>query len=467
MSQITNRSLNRLSALLALCALAGAVWMLYQQRIGREGLDQSAEYERFSEIVETASQSVVALEVEQKSGHPDYYFQNAGSGFVLDSQGNILTNEHVVHGANNIRVTLADKRQFYAKLVAGDPRTDLAVVKVEAGELKPLPPAEPGKAAVGQVVIALGNPLGTGADGGAVATFGLISKLNQSLQAGIDPVNDRYYDNLIQTSAIILPGNSGGPLINTQGQVVGVNTAMATSRDEKRSFGFAIAMDERTLAKIASLKEGKGLSHAFLGVTTTAIPESVQNQLGLEDASGAMVEMVLPGSPAQQEGLRRGDVIRSVDGERIYRPEELIHQINQRQPGQVLNIEMVRFVEDRPEKRTVAVQLVSRTLADLEGYQEEVRLPSLFAWGLELKELTLWRKTKLGLEVREGGVLVYDVERGSEAEREGIRPGEVITAVGQNKVDNLREFAIVAGEYEQMPRLEILEVEPELDFGDL
>lgn len=464
MSQITNRSLNRLSVVLAFCALAAAVLLLYQQRMRREGQDQSAAYERFSEIVETASQSVVALDAEQESGVRNLVYQNIGSGFILDGQGHILTNEHVVHEAKSIRVTLADRRQFYAKLVAGDPRTDLAVVKVEAGELKPLPAAEPGKLAVGQLVIALGNPLGTGSDGGAVATFGLISKLNQSLQAGIDPVSDRYYDNLIQTNAITLPGNSGGPLINTQGQVIGVNTAMATSRNQKQSFGFAIALDERTLAKIASLKDGKGLAHAFLGVTTTAIPESVQNQLGLADASGAMVEMVLPGSPAQQEGLRRGDVIVGLGGERIYRPGELMQRINQRQPGEVVQVEIIRSVENEPEKREVAIPLVSRTVRDLEGYQEEARLPSLVAWGLELKDLTAWRKAKLGLEVREGGILVYEVEAGSEAEREGIRPGAVIRAVGQNKVDNLREFAIVAKDSEQLPRLVIRQPEP--DFGD-
>lgn len=464
MSQITNRTLNRLSVVLAFCALAAAVLLLYQQRMRREGLDQSEAYERFSEIVETASQSVVALDAEQESGVRNVVFQNIGSGFILDGQGHILTNEHVVHEAKSIRVTLADRRKLYAKLVGGDPRTDLAVLKVEAGELKPLPPAEPGKLAVGQIVIALGNPLGTGADGRAVATFGRISRLNQSLQGGIDLANDRYYDNLIQTNAITLPGNSGGPLINTQGQVIGVNTAMATSRDEKRSFGFAIALDERTLAKIAALKEGQEPAHAFLGVSTVDIPAAVQSRLGLEDASGALVDMVLLGSPAQQEGLRRGDVIVRLGGERIYSPGELMQRINQRQPGEVVQVEIIRSVENEPEKREVAIPLVSRTVRDLEGYQEEARLPSLLAWGLELKDLTAWRKSKLGLEVREGGVLVYEVEAGSEAEREGIRPGAVITAVGQNKVDNLREFAIVAKDSEQLPRLVIRQPEP--DFGD-
>jgi serine protease Do len=452
---------------MVVCALAAVFITFRQHQITREMLDQTAEYERFNEIVERASQSVVALDVDQKSNHPNYSFRNSGSGFVLDRDGIILTNEHVVHDAIQIRVTLGDKRNFYAEVMASDPRTDLAIVKIDAEDLQPLTFADPDKVAVGQIIIALGNPLGTGEDGHSVATFGIINKLNQPLHAEIDVANDRYYDNLIQTNAITLPGNSGGPLINTKGQVIGINTAMATSRDQKRSFGFAIALDQRTQEKIVSLKQGNELDHAFLGVSTIDVTEEIQNQLELRDASGALVDIVLLGSPAQYGGLSRGDVILSVDEERIHSSGGLIGYVNTLRTGQIVQIELIRLVLNKPEKMIVPVQLTSRTKTDLEGYQKESQSSSLFAWGMELKPLTAWRKMKLRLDFRQHGVLIYDVEPQSPAYYEDIKPGDVIIAIEDNKVDNLKDFAIVAKKYSEMPRLVILPPEPTLDFGDL
>jgi len=410
-------------------------------------------YEDHSEIIQKASKAVVAIETETLK--QIIQAENAGSGFMIDPAGLVLTNEHVVHDAKVIRVTLADRRKFVAEIVAADTRSDLAVLKIEAENLPTLPLAPAEDLAPGQVVIALGNPYGTGADGISVSQIGRISRLEQT-SSDLDPTNDRFYDNLIQTTAVIYPGNSGGPLIDKYGYAVGLNTAMGTSLSSDAQFGFAIAFDRKIRMILEQLKAGGTIYHAFLGVHPTELDENTRKTLNLKDISGALVSAVFPGSPAQQAGIHIGDVVRAVDDRNIYNPNDLISYISSSQPGNVVEVSLLRKVDGAKRELVLKVRLEDRTREDIEGYAQEARLSSSLKWGMAVKDLIPWRRRKLNLSPTQPGVLVYSVEPGSAADQQNIRPGTIITAIGYNKVDNLRDFDRVAGNYTNLPGVKIL-----------
>ena len=410
-------------------------------------------YEDYSEIIQKASKAVVAIETETLK--QIIQAENAGSGFLIDPAGLVLTNEHVVHDAKVIRVTLSDRRKFVAKIVAADTRSDLAVLKIEAENLPTLPLVPAEDLAPGQVVIALGNPYGTGADGISVSQMGRISRLQQT-SSDLDPTNDRFYDNLIQTTAVIYPGNSGGPLIDKYGYAVGINTAMGTSLSSDAQFGFAIAFDRKIRSILEQLKAGGAIFHAFLGVHPTELDENARNTLNLKDISGALVSAVFPGSPAQQAGILLGDVIRAVDDQNIYNPNDLISYINSSHPGIIVEVSLLRKGYPKTQELTLPVRLEERTLEDLEGYTQEGQMTSSAKWGMAVKDLIPWRRRKLNLPPAQPGVLVYSVEPDSAADQQNIRPGTIITAIGYNKVDNLRDFDIAARKHPNLPRVEIL-----------
>ncbi|MFC1782157.1 S1C family serine protease, partial [Planctomycetota bacterium] len=311
------------------------VWHL----LPRLGLnDQTVLQSQFGAVVPIVAPAVVAIESERVRGSGSIQ-QSIGSGFIIDPDGFILTNEHVINDADNISVVLADKRKFIAQLVADDPRSDVAVIKIDADSL-PLPAlafAPPGQLYPGQVVITLGNPFGAGADGEAVATYGRINRLNQKPNIPLDPEHDRFYDNLIMSTAATRPGSSGGPLINTQGQVIGITTAMGTVLESDEQFGFAIAFDSQVLWTIEQLIAGKPVQHAFIGIRPiNSVPE-VSSRLGINDISGALVRSVLLDTPAQKADIRPDDLIRSIDGQRVSNELDFISRINRCHPGQTIN----------------------------------------------------------------------------------------------------------------------------------
>ena len=435
---------------------AGYFWYewYYCRQHGEEILWQV----KLGPVAKQAAQSVVAISTDQRANEPGVNLRSAGSGFVVDAQkGFILTNEHVIHGADQITVALFDQRKYVARVVGADARGDIAVLKIEADKLVALPLAPPGKLAPGQMVVALGNPLGTGSDGRAVATFGVINRLNQKLSAFEDPSLNRFYNNLIQTNAQILPGSSGGPLINEKGDAVGINTAMATAVRSGQQFGFAIALDQPTLARVADLQNGASPQYAFLGVNVAEIDPGTLKKVALKEISGAMVDPVLLGGPAQEAGIRNGDVLRAINGERIHSPDDLIAFVNQLTPGATIQVEVLRSVRGQPRDLTIPVTLINRSLADLNGFSQESRQESVHVWGLEVKPLIPWRRQQLGLEPSRRGVLVYNVDSESFAERQGYRPGMVISRVGEYPVDDLEEFIRAAARYQNAPRLEVLD----------
>ena len=468
MAQTNNRHVRVLVLLLTLCATVALAWYASRQwRAFNISAGESWQKE-FAPIIAGAAKSVVAIETEQRTV-VGLTIKNAGSGFIIDSAGYILTNEHVVHEAESIRITLGDKRRFVAQLVGGDARTDLAVLKIDAANLPASEIVPVDDLTVGQVVIALGNPLGTGSDGKAVCSFGLINRLDQRLSDSPDDRNDRYYDNLIQTSAVTLPGSSGGPLIDEQGRTIGINTAMGAGVQTGRHYGFAIPLNRPIIHKISQLKAGISSHYAFLGIEVAEPDEKTQERLGLKDISGALVSLSLLDSPAQQAGIRSGDVVRTINHEKIFSRNDVISYVNRCRPEQVIEIELLRAIPDQPgraQEITIATALATRSLRDLRGYQQEARVDSKVIWGMELKTLTAWRRLKMNLDPTQGGVLIYDVMPGSQAERRGIRPGSIIVALGKDKVDNLADFAIVTKMYRFMPHIELLAQRPSLDFFD-
>ena len=325
--------------------------------------------EQFEPVAATASDAVVTIRTTsvQDNGGQAVQIFNAGSGFIIDSSGYILSNEHVVHGVDEIRVILSDGRHFPARVVGSDARDDLAVLKVDAEGLPAVSLMLAEGLVPGQVVIALGNPMGSAQDGEAVVSFGQIVRLNQRLRNDIDAENDRYYDDLIQTDAITLPGSSGGPLINTQGKVIGINTAMGTSVESGRHFGFAIRITPRLIDKIEKLRVGQALEHAFLGVRPLELDEQTSKRMKLKDLSGALVVQTFTGLPAHNGGIRPGDVIVALDRQSINSPEDLFSTLHRCEPNQLVRIEWMRYIreEDRSIRLHSDVRLARRSSDDL------------------------------------------------------------------------------------------------------
>ena len=426
--------------------------------------------EEYGPVAREATEAAVAIACTQDSPFPNMSVKSAGSGFVIDAAGFIVTNEHVIHGAREIRVTFSDRRTFLADVVSADVRSDLAVLRIEAGGLAALPLVPAKSLELGQIVIALGNPLGSGSDGRAVATFGQINGLKRRLGGALDKNNDRFYDNLIQTNAVTQPGSSGGPLIDVQGRVIGINTVMGMAVVSAQIFGFALTLTDETVADIERLKSGKPIDHAFLGVDTVLVGEASRRRLGLGDLSGALVETCLVGSPAHCAGIRRGDVITAVESQSVHSPQDLLAILSRGIPGRTVAIELYGNRGDHRAagSRSIKATLARRTRVDLKGYVEEAGRQSLFVepWGLELKPLTAWRRDNMNLGRSQAGVFVYEVARGSPADRHGIKPGQVIVQIAQTQIENLQQMGRLAKKYPVMPRITCLEAQPSPNWID-
>ncbi len=258
--------------------------------------------------------------------------EGVGSGVIIDTEGYILTNNHVIDDAERLKVTLADGKVLRGKVVGSDETTDLAVIKVEADTA--LPVAELGDSSalkVGQVVIAIGNPFGL--TGGPAVTAGIVSSLDRSIQARAGVLE------LIQTDAAINPGNSGGPLINTKGQVIAINTA---NMPYAQGIGFAVPINTAKEILKELVERGK-VSRPWIGIASVKVTPRVARYYGLPKAEGALVAGVEPYSPADDAGLRRGDVIEQVDGERIENPSQIAGAVGKKKVDDTVTVTVNRY----------------------------------------------------------------------------------------------------------------------------
>ena len=358
----------------------------------------------------------------------DYRQQSLGSGFVIDKDGFILTNNHVVENTEEIKVKLADKREYDAKIVGRDTKTDLALIRIESDHpLVPLALGDSDKLYVGDWVIAIGNPFGLE----ATVTAGIVSAKYRDIGAGS-------YDNFIQTDASINPGNSGGPLLNTAGEVVGINTAILSRSGGSVGIGFAIPIN---MAKdlLPQLKKGK-VVRGWLGVMIQKITPDLKEKLGLKDEKGALVADVTAGGPAEEAGIKRGDVIVSFGGEEIKEMHDLPYIVASTSVGEKVTVEVIR----KGKKKSFQVKTGELKEEDESPVVSEVS-PNL---GLMVKEVTPELARNFGLS-ETSGLVVVQVESNSPAGEAGMRPGDIIIEVDQVAMKNLAQFNRKIEKYEE------------------
>ncbi|HWP35484.1 MAG TPA: DegQ family serine endoprotease [Thermodesulfobacteriota bacterium] len=356
-------------------------------------------------------------------GQPRPRIQGAGSGFVISPDGYIVTNNHVVEGAREVKVTLASGDEYQARIIGRDPKTDLALIKVEPKS--PLPAVTLGdsdKLRVGDWVLAIGNPFGLE----GTVTAGIVSAKGRVIGAGP-------YDDFLQTDAAINPGNSGGPLFNLRGEVVGINTAIVA---QAQGVGFAIPIN---LAKtlLTQLREQGYVTRGWLGVMIQPVTPAIARALGLKEARGALVADVVPDGPAARAGVRPGDVITSVQGQTVAEANTLPRVVAGIKPGTRVELGIIR--NGQAQKLSVTVgRMPQEEQEAAAGGDEEGRGAGRL--GLALDDVPVGLARQLGLP-RGRGALVTAVEPGSPAERAGLRPGDVLVEVNRQPVNGAEAAA--------------------------
>jgi len=339
--------------------------------------------------------------------------KSLGSGFILSRDGYIVTNDHVVRDAESVQVKLSNDKVYDARVVGGDQKTDIAVIKINAADLPVAVLGDSEKLEVGQWAIAIGNPFGLERS----MTVGVVSATGRS-NMGIET-----YENFIQTDASINPGNSGGPLLNIHGEVIGINTAIVAAG---QGIGFAIPI---AMAKpiVTQIMQKGSVSRGYMGVTIQPVTEDLARSFGLKQARGALVNDVLNGGPAEKAGIRQGDVIIAFNGTEVKDPSHLQRLVAEQGAGQAARVTLSRDGKTAELGMTLSsADTAPRQQRDAGGTGE----PS-------------GRADLLGLVVddaEQGGVVVVDVGRDSAAADAGIRRGDVIVSVNRKKVSNSVEY---------------------------
>jgi serine protease Do len=349
---------------------------------------------------------------------PKEYRQNAmGTGFIIDKEGFILTNNHVVEQTEELRVRLSDEKEFKAQIVGRDPKTDLALIKINAD--RPLVPLELGDSdslEVGDWVVAIGNPFGLG----NTVTAGIVSAKYRQIGGGP-------YDNFIQTDASINPGNSGGPLLNLAGEVIGVNSAIFSQSGGNIGIGFAIPIN---MAKqlLPQLREGR-VRRSWLGVMIQDITPELKAKLGLGTDEGALISDVVTGGPAEKAGIKRGDVILQFDGKAIRFSRDLPFVVASTPIGKTVTVEVMR------ENQRMNLQVRTEELKEeAEAAPSQEAPPKL---GIQVQEITPEMAKNYGLS-RTSGVIIVQVAPGSPAEEAGLAPGDIIIEIDKKPVKDVR-----------------------------
>ncbi len=352
-------------------------------------------------------------------GNPPRNFEQkgVGSGFIISRDGYILTNNHVVDNADEIKVSLADGKEYKGKVVGRDPKTDLAVVKIEgASDLHALKLGNSDDLKVGNWVVAVGSPFGLE----QTVTAGIVSAKGRVLGSGP-------YDNFIQTDASINPGNSGGPLINMNGEVVGINTAIIANG---QGIGFAIPIN--TAKDIAPQLEQKGhVTRGWLGVGIQEVTPALAKSFGIKEGKGALVAQVMPGGPAEKAGIEQGDVIVNFDGKEIASSKDLPRIVAATPIGKTVTVKLLR------DGKAVDQQV---KVGEMEEKGERVaNAPSRKSLGIAVQNLTPEIANELGVK-KERGVVVTQVEPGSPAAEAGIQTGDVVQEVNRKPVNSVDDF---------------------------
>jgi serine protease Do len=411
----------------------------------------------FSELVKKASPSVVNISVVKtvkgmgsaQSGGPagpqdplgDFmqkFFgrsfpkespqRSLGSGFIIDKEGSILTNNHVVEGTEDIQVRLSDGGEFKAKVIGRDPKTDLALIQIKSSSsLQPLDLGDSDTLQVGDWVLAIGSPFALG----NTVTAGIVSAKYRRIGASA-------YDDFIQTDASINPGNSGGPLLNTSGEVIGINTAIYSQSGGSIGIGFAIPIN---MAKdlLPQLRKGK-VVRGWLGITVQEITPALKNKLGLLSEKGALVSQVTPGGPAAQAGIEREDVIVSFNGNVLKNMHDLPFLVATTPVGKKVRVDVMR----KGEKKTFEVEVGELKEETAKAAEKG---PKAYL-GMTVENITPKVAGEYNLS-ETSGVVVTDVEGDTPADQAGLQPGDVIVEIDRTQVKDAKEFETRLQEYHQ------------------
>ncbi len=347
--------------------------------------------------------------------------QSLGSGFIIHPDGLIVTNNHVVENATDIRVKLEDGKEFKATVVGKDPKTDLALIKIDAKGLPIAPFGDSDKLEVGEPVMAIGNPFGLD----ATVTTGIVSAKGRVIGEGP-------YDDFIQTDASINRGNSGGPLINMSGEVVGINTAIFSPTGGSVGIGFATPINQAKTI-LPQLQAKGSVTRAWLGVSIQQVTPDLAKTLGLAEPRGALVADVLADSPAEKAGMKQGDVIVEFDGKGIKSSTDLPRIVAATPVGKHVSLKVLRDGKETTVQATLGVLDEQRLASSRPG-----SAPAKGKLGMALQDITPEMAKSLGLK-DPAGVVVSQVESGSPAEAAGIQVGDVILEVNRTKIKNLKE----------------------------
>jgi Do/DeqQ family serine protease len=351
--------------------------------------------------------------------------RSLGSGVIVDAGGLIVTNNHVIEGADEVKVSLADKREFEASLVLKDPRTDLAILRIKDGRERfpVLDFADSDALQVGDVVLAIGNPFGVG----QTVTHGIVSALART-QVGVSD-----YQFFIQTDAAINPGNSGGALVDMAGKLVGINTAIFSRSGGSQGVGFAIPANMVKVVVTSAKTGGKAVARPWLGAKLQAVTADIADSMGLKRPSGALIANVAPNSPAARASLKPGDLIVSVDGQDVEDPNAFDYRFATKPLGGTARLGIVRG--GREQTVTVALQIAP------ERPREEIVIRSRSPFsGVKIANLSPALVDELQVRNADEGVVVVDVDNGSYASNLGFQRGDVIQEVNGERVTTTHDL---------------------------
>ena len=351
-----------------------------------------------------------------------------GSGVIVSPEGYVLTNNHVIDGAREVTVTLPDKREFQGKIVGTDPKTDLAVVKIDGKDLPTIPWGDASKLQVGEYVLAVGNPFGLN----STVTLGIVSALGRG-RMGITQ-----YEDFIQTDAAINPGNSGGALVNTKGELVGINTAIFSQSGGYQGVGFAVPTSMGQPIYDSLVKHGK-VVRGYLGIGIQDLNQDLAKSFGVTNAKGAVVTDVKEDSPADHAGLKQGDVITSYQASPVEDAVALQRLVTKTAVGSKVSVKVVRDGREKELTVTIGEQPGETKIAKVDGDEAQYA----FA-GVAVQDLDRDTAKELGIKGKAQGVVVTSVEPESGAEKAGLMPGDVIREINRQPVKSVKEFEKVS-----------------------
>lgn len=367
--------------------------------------------------------------------------QGMGSGVIVSADGLILTNSHVVKDADEIKVNLSDKRSFTAKVIGADQESDIALIKIDATGLPIVELGDSNKIRVGEIVFAIGNPLGFN----RTVTSGIISATGRTNVGIID------YEDFIQTDAAINPGNSGGPLVNIEGKVIGINTAIASRSGGYQGIGFAIPSNSAKLI-MDDLQKGGKVRRGLLGVNIQDLNDSLAKSFGRNDSEGALVSQVIEGSPAEKAGIKSGDIILKFNGQAVTGAAQLKNLVGREKPGSDAKLTIFR------DKKNVDVnvKITERTQKAVASASQGSSTETSNELGLEIEKVPSSLSGKL--ELKEGeGLLVKDLTADGAGSKIGLRAGDVILEVDGVAINDVAVFnkAVVEAKKNKIIRLKV------------